>query len=113
MKPDANILLSPFDLRRQQLRNRLVMAPLTRNRAIHGSDVPHALNAEYYAQHASAGLIISEATQISPTAKGYAWTPVALRVEWEWPQFSRRCKLFAAMRNLGYCLDHSLHKRVK
>lgn len=75
MKPDANILLTPFDLRGQHLRNRLVMAPLTRNRATHGSDVPHALNAEYYAQRASAGLIISEATQISPTGKGYAWTP--------------------------------------
>lgn len=51
------------------------MAPLTRCRAIHGIDVPHALNAEYYAQRASAGLIISEATQISPVGKGYAWTP--------------------------------------
>lgn len=51
------------------------MAPLTRNRAIHGSDVPQQLNAEYYSERASAGLIISEATQISPTGKGYAWTP--------------------------------------
>ena len=51
------------------------MAPLTRCRAIPGSDVPHRLNAEYYGQRASAGLIISEATQISPTGKGYAWTP--------------------------------------
>jgi N-ethylmaleimide reductase len=52
------------------------MAPLTRNRAIHGTDVPQALNAEYYAQRAGdTGLIISEATQISPTGKGYAWTP--------------------------------------
>lgn len=75
MAMDASILFTPFDLRGQQLKNRLVMAPLTRNRAIHGSDAPQALNAEYYAQRASAGLIISEATQISPTAKGYAWTP--------------------------------------
>jgi N-ethylmaleimide reductase len=51
------------------------MAPLTRDRAIPGIDAPQALNAEYYAQRAEAGLIISEATQISPTAKGYAWTP--------------------------------------
>jgi N-ethylmaleimide reductase len=51
------------------------MAPLTRNRATHGTDIPHQLNAEYYAQRAGdAGLIISEATQISPTGKGYAWT---------------------------------------
>jgi N-ethylmaleimide reductase len=52
------------------------MAPLTRNRAQPGTDVPQPLNAEYYAQRAGdAGLIISEATQISPTGKGYAWTP--------------------------------------
>jgi N-ethylmaleimide reductase len=57
------------------LSNRIVMAPLTRNRALHDGDVPHALNAEYYAQRASAGLIISEATQISPEGKGYAFTP--------------------------------------
>lgn len=75
MNTDASILFTPFDLRGHQLKNRLVMAPLTRNRAIHGSDVPYSLNATYYEQRASAGLIISEATQISPTAKGYAWTP--------------------------------------
>ena len=51
------------------------MAPLTRNRAVHKNDAPQAINAEYYAQRASAGLIISEATQISPSGKGYAWTP--------------------------------------
>lgn len=75
MKPDVDVLFQPFALGDLVLRNRIVMAPLTRNRAIHGTDVPRALNAEYYAQRASAGLIISEATQISPTAKGYAWTP--------------------------------------
>ena len=57
------------------LSNRIVMAPLTRNRALPDGDVPHALNAEYYAQRASAGLIITEASQISPEGKGYAWTP--------------------------------------
>ena len=57
------------------MRNRIVMAPLTRNRATHGTDVPHQLNAEYYAQRATAGLSIAEATQISPTGKGYAFTP--------------------------------------
>lgn len=56
------------------LPNRIVMAPLTRSRAGEG-DVPGALQAEYYAQRASAGLIISEATQISPQGKGYAFTP--------------------------------------
>ena len=71
----STILLEPFRLGALTLKNRIVMAPLTRCRATHGSDAPNALNAEYYAQRASAGLIISEATQISPTAKGYAWTP--------------------------------------
>ncbi len=56
------------------LPNRIVMAPLTRNRAGEGN-VPTALNAEYYTQRASAGLIISEATQISPQAVGYPATP--------------------------------------
>lgn len=70
------ILFSSFDLAGCHLRNRIVMAPLTRNRAIHGTDVPHELNVMYYSQRAAdAGLIITEATQISPTGKGYAWTP--------------------------------------
>lgn len=76
MDLDANILFTPFNLRGQLLRNRIVMAPLTRNRATHENDAPRGLNVEYYAQRAAdAGLIISEATQISPTGKGYAWTP--------------------------------------
>lgn len=76
MNTNSNILFSPFNLGAKTLRNRIVMAPLTRNRAAHGTDAPWSLNAEYYAQRAGdAGLIISEATQISPTGKGYAWTP--------------------------------------
>ena len=54
--------------------NRIVMAPLTRTRA-NGEDAVHALQAEYYAQRASAGLIVSEATHISPHGKGYAGAP--------------------------------------
>lgn len=75
MEIESSVLFNPFNLSGLMLKNRMVMAPLTRNRAIHGSDAPHHLNAEYYSQRASAGLIISEATQISPTGKGYAWTP--------------------------------------
>lgn len=75
MNNKTNVLFEPFTLGSLMLKNRVVMAPLTRSRALHGSDAPHALNAQYYAQRASAGLIISEATQISPTGKGYAWTP--------------------------------------
>ncbi|HET7864297.1 MAG TPA: alkene reductase [Burkholderiaceae bacterium] len=54
--------------------NRIAMAPLTRNRAGAGR-VPTALMAEYYAQRASAGLIVTEATQISPEGQGYLDTP--------------------------------------
>lgn len=75
MTLDASILFSPFQLGDLELRNRIVMAPLTRNRATKGADAPNDLNAEYYRQRASAGLIISEATQISREGQGYIWTP--------------------------------------
>lgn len=67
-------LLSPVQLGPYTLPNRLVMAPLTRNRAGDGN-VPRELNATYYTQRASAGLIITEATQISPDGQGYPCTP--------------------------------------
>nr|WP_290224746.1 alkene reductase [Trichocoleus desertorum] len=71
----ANVdLLSSVKLGPYELPNRLVMAPLTRNRAGAG-DVPGALNATYYAQRASAGLIVSEASQVSPQGLGYPSTP--------------------------------------
>ena len=57
-----------------KLPQRFVMAPLTRNRAGEGN-APTELNAEYYAQRASAGLIITEGTQITPEGKGYIQTP--------------------------------------
>lgn len=57
------------------LSNRIIMAPLTRMRSKQPGNIPWALNAEYYAQRASAGLIISEATQISPQGQGYPATP--------------------------------------
>jgi N-ethylmaleimide reductase len=75
MTQDASILFSPFHLGDLELKNRIVMAPLTRNRATHGTDAPNDLNAEYYRQRASAGLIITEATQISQQGQGYIWTP--------------------------------------
>lgn len=67
-------LFEPYRLGPLELSNRIVMAPLTRSRAGAG-DVPGPMNAEYYAQRASAGLIISEATNISQQGKGYAFTP--------------------------------------
>ncbi len=67
-------LLTPIEIGSLTLNNRVVMAPLTRNRAGHGN-VPTDLNVEYYRQRASAGLIITEATQISPQGVGYPNTP--------------------------------------
>ncbi|KAA2213419.1 alkene reductase [Teichococcus oryzae] len=71
---DTADLFQPVSLGALTLANRVVMAPLTRSRAGKG-DVPGPLNAEYYAQRASAGLLISEGTQISRQGKGYAFTP--------------------------------------
>jgi N-ethylmaleimide reductase len=67
-------LFDPIRIGDIDLSSRIVMAPLTRDRAGHGM-VPTPLMAEYYAQRASAGLIISEATQISPEGQGYLDTP--------------------------------------
>jgi N-ethylmaleimide reductase len=72
--PDAKTLFSPYRLGELGLKNRLVMAPMTRSRAIEGN-VPNPLAATYYAQRASAGLIVTEATQVSPQGVGYIRTP--------------------------------------
>ncbi len=71
---DESDLFRPCHCGSLTLPNRIVMAPLTRSRAGVG-DVPTPLMATYYAQRASAGLIISEASQISPQGKGYIQTP--------------------------------------
>lgn len=68
-------LFSSFTLGDLELPNRVLMSPLTRSRAQQPGDIPFEMNVEYYAQRASAGLIISEATQVSPQGKGYAFTP--------------------------------------
>ena len=67
-------LFEPFKLGSITLPNRFVMAPLTRNRALEGL-VPNPLAVEYYGQRASAGLLISEATQVSQQGQGYQDTP--------------------------------------
>ncbi len=67
-------LFDPIQIGDIALANRFVMAPLTRNRAIAGN-VAGPLTVEYYRQRASAGLIIAEASQISPMAQGYLDTP--------------------------------------
>lgn len=68
-------LFSPLKVGALTLPNRVFMAPLTRLRSIEPGDIPTPLMAEYYRQRASAGLIVTEATQISFQAKGYAGAP--------------------------------------
>ncbi|WP_299848290.1 alkene reductase [uncultured Roseovarius sp.] len=70
-----NQLLSTLDLGPLSLPNRIAMAPMTRARTTQPGNVPNTLMAEYYAQRASAGLIITEATQISQQGQGYSFTP--------------------------------------
>ena len=76
MNPDqsSSILFDPIRIGAWELPNRIILAPLTRARA--GAErIPNALMAEYYTQRASAGLIISEATSVTPMGVGYANTP--------------------------------------
>ncbi|KRF16697.1 alkene reductase [Nocardioides sp. Soil797] len=68
-------LFSPLTIGSLELPHRVLMAPLTRMRATAPGDVPNDLMRDYYAQRASAGLVISEGTQISAEGKGYADTP--------------------------------------
>src|SRR6202046_5486325 len=68
-------LLTPYRMGDLDLPNRIIMAPLTRMRANPDDHVHTSLQAEYYAQRASAGLIIAEATAISPEGFGWADTP--------------------------------------
>jgi N-ethylmaleimide reductase len=68
-------LFGPVRLGALELANRIVMAPMTRSRATQPGDVPGDLAVDYYRQRATAGLIISEASQVSAEGKGYIWTP--------------------------------------
>lgn len=71
----SHSLFEPIQLGALTLANRIVMPPMTRSRASQPGDIANALMATYYAQRASAGLIVAEGTQISAMGKGYAWTP--------------------------------------
>ncbi|KRC31876.1 alkene reductase [Acidovorax sp. Root219] len=75
MTATASPLFRPLQLGPLALPSRIVMAPMTRARSSQPGDVPNALMAQYYAQRASAGLIVSEATQISTQGQGYSFTP--------------------------------------
>lgn len=68
-------IFDPLKIGNLTLNNRFIMAPLTRMRSKQPGNIPYELNAKYYAQRATAGLIISEATQVSQQGQGYPATP--------------------------------------
>lgn len=68
-------LFDPLRMGDIELRNRVAMAPMTRSRSTQPGNLPNVMMARYYGQRASAGLIITEATQISPQGQGYSFTP--------------------------------------
>ena len=68
-------LFEPYKLGPITLPNRFAMAPLTRNRAVPPGMVPSPLAVDYYGQRASAGLLITEASQVSQQGQGYQDTP--------------------------------------
>ncbi|MGL5257798.1 MAG: hypothetical protein ACRC76_12280 [Proteocatella sp.] len=70
-----NLLFERYDFNGINLKNRIVMAPMTRSRTTQPGDIPNDLMAEYYSQRVGAGLIITEATQISKQGQGYSYTP--------------------------------------
>ncbi|MFP2768468.1 alkene reductase [Oceanisphaera sp. KMM 10153] len=73
--PTTPTLFAPTSLQGLPLANKVVMAPMTRARTSQPGNVPNVMMANYYAQRASAGLIITEATQISDDSQGYSFTP--------------------------------------
>jgi N-ethylmaleimide reductase len=68
-------LFTPVSIAGRRAPHRIVMAPMTRSRSTQPGDIPNAMNARYYAQRASAALIVTEASQVSPQGKGYSFTP--------------------------------------
>src|SRR5271155_1753223 len=71
----TEVLFTPYSIGDLQLKNRIVMAPLTRTRAENQGKVPNALMTEYYAQRAGAGLIITEGTFVSEQGQGWYGAP--------------------------------------
>lgn len=110
-------LLKPIKIGSLELKNRIIMAPLTRMRAI-ANDVPNPLAEIYYAQRASAGLIISEATQVSPLGKGYPATPGIYSDEQVegWSKIVKAVhlkggKIFAQLWHVGRISHTSFHEK--
>jgi len=109
-------LFNPIQVGALSLKNRVIMAPLTRMRSQDESDVPVLpLMAEYYRQRANAGLIISEASQISPQGKGYMGTPGIYSAEQvaAWQQITQAVhqaggKIAIQLWHVGRVSHHSL-----
>lgn len=109
-------LLSSFKLGKLELSNRIVMAPLTRSRADNPENAPTELHAEYYSQRASAGLIITEATQVSKQGVGYINTPgihSAAQIE-GWKKVTKAVheaggKIFLQLWHVGYVSHPDFH----
>ncbi|RUM94962.1 MAG: alkene reductase, partial [Thiothrix sp.] len=70
-----SVLFSPKKMGTFEAPNRIILAPMTRSRTAQPGDIPTDLMAIYYQQRASAGFMITEATQISKQGKGYSFTP--------------------------------------
>jgi N-ethylmaleimide reductase len=110
-------LFAPYQLKSLKLNNRTVMAPMTRCRAGEG-DAPTPLMAEYYAQRASAGLIVSEGTPVSAEGRGYLWTPgiYTSHQVTGWEQVAEAVhgaggRLFVQLWHVGRISHHSLQPR--
>jgi len=109
-------LFTPLLLGDLNLKNRVFMAPLTRMRSQQPGNIPNELNAEYYAQRSSAGLIISEATQISQQGQGYPATPGIYSAEQieGWKKVTQAVhkndgKIFLQLWHVGRISHSSLH----
>ncbi|KHF25023.1 NADH:flavin oxidoreductase [Solemya velum gill symbiont] len=107
-------LFLPYEERTLSLKNRMVMAPMTRCRAAEG-DIPTPLMAEYYAQRATAGLIITEGIPVSNKARGYLWTPgIYTREQTDgWKQVTaavheKSCQIYAQIWHTGRVSHTSL-----
>jgi N-ethylmaleimide reductase len=96
MSEETSLLFRDYRMGPLELRNRIVMAPLTRARASRAG-VPPDFAVEYYQQRAGAGLIVSEATNISPQAIGYAFTPGI----WSTPQVESWKRVTRAVHDAG------------
>ena len=91
-------LFAPLELGALHLRHRVVMAPLTRMRTTQPGDIPNGLMANYYRQRATpGGLIVSEATQVTPYGKGYPATPGIYKTE----QVQGWCRVTDAVHSVG------------